>query len=181
MRKVAAAFAVLFVVACFPARHELEGKACNDVHPCPANLFCVDLTCVSTAPLEDSGNPDGGEWVARIVALHLINAATAQPLYPFVPLRDGHQIPRSVIGNRGVSILAYTEPEFVTAVDFSLIGPGGQVRRENAHPYYFLGDTPADGGVTGWRPDAGAYLLQVTPFLGLETGQTASVTFSVTP
>ena len=179
MKKAAAALLVLAVFACIPPRHPVEGKACNDAHPCPDPLFCVEGVC-SQQPPPDSGNPDGGQWVARILALNLINAGDGQQLYPYVPLEEGDAIPRSLIGQKGVSVLALVTPERVTAVDFSLFGSVRLTRTENNFPYYFFGDQ-ADGGVTPWRPDSGTYRLQVTPFVGLEAGETKIVSFTVTP
>jgi hypothetical protein len=171
--------AVLFI-ACLPAGHELEGKACSAVHPCPAPLFCLDNACSSTPLVEDAGNPDGGSWVATITALNLINATTGQAIFPYAPLNDGDSFPRSLITGKGISLLAITAPQVVTAVDFSLFGTLRLTRTENNAPYYFMGDA-ADGGITGWKPDAGTYRLQVTPFVGLEAGETKIVSFTITP
>lgn len=168
-------------VACLPARHEVEGKACNAVHPCPAPLVCLNERCSTLEPLiEDAGNPDGGSWVATISVVNLVNANTAQSIFPYAPLQDGDSFSRSLITGKGISLLAVTAPAKVTAVDFSLFGTVRLVRTENNAPYYFMGDAN-DGGVTGWKPDSGTYRLQVTPFVGLEPGETKIVTFTITP
>lgn len=40
------------VCACVPDLHAVLGKACDDPHPCPDALFCVDGACSETTPAD---------------------------------------------------------------------------------------------------------------------------------
>lgn len=182
LRCLAFAVCVLFA-GCLPERHDLEGRACNSVHPCPDPLLCLSQVCSVPPAVEaeqDAGNPDGGAWVATIAALNLVDANTRQSIFPHAPLQEGATFPRSVITGKGITVQALTEPPVVTAVDFSLFGTVRLLRTENNAPYFFMGDH-SDGGVNGWKPDAGMYRLHVTPFVGLEAGETKIVGFTITP
>ncbi len=60
-RAVAAALAVGALAACLPIPHALEGRACDDAHPCPGGLFCVAQVCRGEpGGGTDDGGPDAG-------------------------------------------------------------------------------------------------------------------------
>ena len=40
------------LTACLPELHEVLGRACDDAHPCPDALFCVDGTCRADTPAD---------------------------------------------------------------------------------------------------------------------------------
>lgn len=175
---VAFVVAVAAPLACVPEGHVLEGRACNAVHPCPSPLFCVNETC-SVDPLP-TANPDGGQWVATITGLNLVSANTGQDIFPHAPMQDGASFSRALTSGRGISIRAFTSPEVVTLVDFTMFGPLRLQRTELNEPYYLNGDNAQDGGITGIRPDAGFYRLTVTPFVGSEAGESKVITFTIT-
>lgn len=176
MKRVALAFVAACTVfaACLPRAHELEGKACSDRHPCPDPLSCVESICLLQEPLVDAG------FLARVRDLQLIDVGTKQAIYPYTPMTDGMSIPRSALPKQGVNILAMIDPERVSNVDFAMFGTEKRSSTENNFPYYFLGDK-ADGGLNAWKPDAGSYRLQVTPFIDGGAGDTAVITFTITP
>lgn len=52
------------LAACFPAAHELVGRACDEAHPCPNALLCVAGTCRASAATPEADAGDGGGWDA---------------------------------------------------------------------------------------------------------------------
>lgn len=164
----------VIAAACLPKAHELEGKACAEAHPCPSPLVCVDELCLSQSAL------DGSVALARIKELQLIDVTTRQAIYPYTPMQDGLTMRRSALPAKGVNVLALVEPDRVSNVDFALFGTERRLTTETSHPYFLFGDR-GDGGVNAWKPDAGSYRLQVTPFVDGSPGDTTAISFTITP
>ncbi|RAJ90019.1 putative secreted protein (Por secretion system target) [Larkinella arboricola] len=114
-----------------------------------------------------------------VVDVSLIDAGDGQLIGP---LTDGAQIDlRSFSASATFSIQANTSATTVS-VKFVLSGPQSHTQVESVPPYALLGDFPP-GTFKGWKPIAGSYRLQVTPYAGLNAsgpaGQSLLLHFTV--
>ncbi|MGV3558776.1 FG-GAP-like repeat-containing protein [Larkinella arboricola] len=114
-----------------------------------------------------------------VVDVSLIDAGDGQLIGP---LTDGAQIDlRYFSASATFSIQANTSATTVS-VKFVLSGPQSHTQVESVPPYALLGDFPP-GTFKGWKPIAGSYRLQVTPYAGLNAsgpaGQSLLLHFTV--
>lgn len=101
--------------------------------------------------------PPASPSVSKLV---LLDVATQQPVPGYDPLIDGVVLDRALLGSRKVALRAYTIPDAVGSVRFTL--DGSILATENARPYCIAGD---DGTrCQPWKPPAGSHTLTITPF-----------------
>ncbi|CAN5262099.1 hypothetical protein BH23BAC1_BH23BAC1_33480 [soil metagenome] len=118
---------------------------------------------------------DGSAFVKNFT---LINAITNDEIYI---LEDGKVINLYVIATKEINIRAFTDPETIGSVQFTLTGAQNYAHIENVDPYALFANS--GNNFFSWKPALGNYHLTATPYSELnatgEAGIPLSISFSI--
>jgi len=115
-------------------------------------------------------------YAQQVSSFTLVNATTDTEVGP---LSDGDVINLNDFGGDALNVIAYTIPETVGSVVFTL--QGTTVQTESFPPYAMAGNQ--DDDYLDWRPSPGGYQLKATPYAQAggkgEAGTPLSISFTV--
>ncbi len=106
-----------------------------------------------------TGTTTPTQTIARVA---LINANTDRPFTGYEDIKTGLVINLAKLPSKKLNIQAFTSPNPVGSVKFTLTGAETKNHLENGGPYSLIGNTGAD--FYPWTPKVGSYTLIVTPY-----------------